>query len=152
MNTQWSHDTVLLEEAVEALHIQPSGRYIDATFGRGGHSTLILKHLGKQGSLLGVDRDPQAVAYAQAWTDERFAIRHQAFHTIADLPEASMDGLLMDLGVSSPQLDDAARGFSFRRDGPLDMRMDTTRGMSVAEWLKDAALADITEVIREYGE
>lgn len=152
MNTQWSHDTVLLEEALEALHIQPSGRYIDATFGRGGHSALVLKHLGKQGSLLGVDRDPQAVAHAQTWTDERFAIRHQAFHTIADLPEASVDGLLMDLGVSSPQLDDAARGFSFRRDGPLDMRMDTTRGMSVAEWLKDAALADITEVIREYGE
>ncbi|MDP4609037.1 MAG: 16S rRNA (cytosine(1402)-N(4))-methyltransferase RsmH [Burkholderiaceae bacterium] len=152
MNTQWSHDTVLLQEAVDALSIQPSGHYVDATFGRGGHSALILQQLGDQGRLLGVDRDPQAVAHAQTWTDPRFAIRHQAFHTIADLPDASVDGLLMDLGVSSPQLDDASRGFSFRRDGPLDMRMDTTRGMSVADWLKDAPLTEITEVIREYGE
>jgi 16S rRNA (cytosine1402-N4)-methyltransferase len=152
LNTQWSHDTVLLQEAVDALNIQPSGHYVDATFGRGGHSALILQQLGDQGRLLGVDRDPQAVAHAQTWTDPRFAIRHQAFHTIADLPDASVDGLLMDLGVSSPQLDDASRGFSFRRDGPLDMRMDTTRGMSVADWLKDAPLTEITEVIREYGE
>jgi 16S rRNA (cytosine1402-N4)-methyltransferase len=152
LNTQWSHDTVLLQEAVDALSIQPSGHYVDATFGRGGHSALILQQLGDQGRLLGVDRDPQAVAHAQTWTDPRFAIRHQAFHTIADLPDASVDGLLMDLGVSSPQLDDASRGFSFRRDGPLDMRMDTTRGMSVADWLKDAPLTEITEVIREYGE
>jgi 16S rRNA (cytosine1402-N4)-methyltransferase len=152
LNTQWSHDTVLLQEAVDALNIQPNGHYVDATFGRGGHSALILQQLGDQGRLLGVDRDPQAVAHAQTWTDPRFAIRHQAFHTIADLPDASVDGLLMDLGVSSPQLDDASRGFSFRRDGPLDMRMDTTRGMSVADWLKDAPLTEITEVIREYGE
>ena len=152
MNTPWSHETVLLYEAVDALNIQPDGSYIDATFGRGGHSALILKHLGEQGRLLGVDRDPQAVEHANTWSDARFAIRHQAFHTIADLPQASVDGLLMDLGVSSPQLDDGSRGFSFRKDGPLDMRMDTTRGISVADWLKDAPLTEITEVIREYGE
>lgn len=152
MNTLWSHETVLLHEAVDALNIQPDGSYVDATFGRGGHSALILERLGEKGRLLGVDRDPQAVAHANTWRDARFTIRHQAFHTIADLPDASVDGLLMDLGVSSPQLDDGSRGFSFRKDGPLDMRMDTTRGISVADWLKDAPLTEITEVIREYGE
>jgi 16S rRNA (cytosine1402-N4)-methyltransferase len=137
---------------VEALAVKPSGAYIDATFGRGGHAALILKTLGPNGQLLGVDRDPQAVAHAQTWTDARFSIRHQAFHTISDLPDASIDGLLMDLGVSSPQIDDPGRGFSFRHDGPLDMRMDTTRGQSVAEWLADATPEFIAEVIRDYGE
>ncbi len=150
--TPWTHDTVLLTEAVDALAIQADGAYIDATFGRGGHSALILKTLGPNGHLLGVDRDPEAVAHARTWRDERFAIRHQAFHTISDLPEASIDGLLMDLGVSSPQIDDPTRGFSFRHDGPLDMRMDTTRGQSVAEWLEGATPEFIAEVIRDYGE
>ena len=143
---------MLLTEAVDALAIKADGAYIDATFGRGGHSALILKTLGPNGHLLGVDRDPQAVAHARTWRDERFAIRHQAFHTISDLPEASIDGLLMDLGVSSPQIDDPTRGFSFRHDGPLDMRMDTTRGKSVAEWLEGATPEFIAEVIRDYGE
>ena len=150
--TPWTHDTVLLTEAVDALAIKADGDYIDATFGRGGHSALILKTLGPNGHLLGVDRDPEAVAHARTWRDERFAIRHQAFHTISDLPEASIDGLLMDLGVSSPQIDDPTRGFSFRHDGPLDMRMDTTRGQSVAEWLEGATPEFIAEVIRDYGE
>ena len=150
--TPWTHDTVLLTEAVDALAIKADGAYIDATFGRGGHSALILKTLGPNGHLLGVDRDPQAVSHARTWRDERFAIRHQAFHTISDLPEASIDGLLMDLGVSSPQIDDPTRGFSFRHDGPLDMRMDTTRGQSVAEWLEGATPEFIAEVIRDYGE
>lgn len=150
--TPWTHDTVLLTEAVDALAIKVDGAYIDATFGRGGHSALILKTLGPDGHLLGVDRDPEAVAHARTWRDERFAIRHQAFHTISDLPEASIDGLLMDLGVSSPQIDDPTRGFSFRHDGPLDMRMDTTRGQSVAEWLEGATPEFIAEVIRDYGE
>jgi 16S rRNA (cytosine1402-N4)-methyltransferase len=143
---------VLLTEAVDALAIKADGAYIDATFGRGGHSALILKTLGPNGHLLGVDRDPEAVAHARTWRDERFAIRHQAFHTISDLPDASIDGLLMDLGVSSPQIDDPTRGFSFRHDGPLDMRMDTTRGQSVAEWLEGATPEFIAEVIRDYGE
>ena len=150
--TPWTHDTVLLTEAVDALAIKADGAYIDATFGRGGHSALILKTLGPNGHLLGVDRDPEAVAHARTWRDERFAIRHQAFHTISDLPEASIDGLLMDLGVSSPQIDDPTRGFSFRHEGPLDMRMDTTRGQSVAEWLEGATPEFIAEVIRDYGE
>ena len=150
--TPWTHDTVLLTEAVDALAIKADGAYIDATFGRGGHSALILKTLGPNGHLLGVDRDPEAVAHARTWRDERFAIRHQPFHTISDLPEASIDGLLMDLGVSSPQIDDPTRGFSFRHDGPLDMRMDTTRGQSVAEWLEGATPEFIAEVIRDYGE
>ncbi|MDC1459047.1 16S rRNA (cytosine(1402)-N(4))-methyltransferase [Burkholderiaceae bacterium] len=97
--TTWTHDTVLLNEAVDALSIKPSGTYIDGTFGRGGHAALILQRLGPDGHLLGVDRDLEAVAFAQAWRDSRFAIRHQAFHTISDLPEASVDGLLMDLGA-----------------------------------------------------
>ena len=150
--TPWTHDTVLLTEAVDALAIKADGTYIDATFGRGGHSALILKTLGPTGYLLGVDRDPEAVAHARTWRDKRFAIRHQAFHTISDLPDDSVDGLLMDLGVSSPQIDDPSRGFSFRHDGPLDMRMDTTRGQSVAEWLEGATPEFIAEVIRDYGE
>ena len=132
--TPWTHDTVLLTEAVDALAIKADGAYIDATFGRGGHSALILKTLGPNGHLLGVDRDPEAVAHARTWRDERFAIRHQAFQTISDLPEASIDGLLMDLGVSSPQID------------------DPTRGQNVAEWLADATPEFIAEVIRDYGE
>jgi 16S rRNA (cytosine1402-N4)-methyltransferase len=150
----FQHCTVLLNEAVDALALQPDGHYIDATFGRGGHSRLILSRLGANGRLTAFDKDPQAVAEANALKqlDGRFHILHEGFKELAQLPEASADGILMDLGVSSPQLDDPARGFSFRHDGPLDMRMDPTRGMSVAEWLAEADIPQMAEVIREYGE
>ena len=160
METPWNHATVLLNEAVDALFnnlTDPSapeadGTYVDATFGRGGHSRLILSRLSPVGRLIAFDRDPEAVAQANAITDERFSIRHDAFSHVADLPSASVDGILMDLGVSSPQIDNPHRGFSFRFDGPLDMRMDTTRGESVAQWLETAETDQIAEVIREYGE
>jgi len=150
----WTHCTVLLNEAVDALRLQPDGHYIDATFGRGGHSRLILSRLSPQGRLTVFDKDPQAIAEAQALAaaDARVAVRHQGFAHLHELPPASADGLLMDLGVSSPQIDDPARGFSFRHDGPLDMRMDTTRGQSVADWLATADTKILAEVIREYGE
>ena len=154
MQGPWEHHTVLLNEAIEALRLRPEGSYIDATFGRGGHSRLILSKLSPQGRLLAFDKDPQAVAAAQALAaqDARFSIRHAGFARLADLPPASCDGLLMDLGVSSPQLDDPSRGFSFRRPGPLDMRMDSSAGPTVAQWLQDASVQEITEVIRDYGE
>ena len=154
MQVSFSHCTVLLDEAVDALALRPDGHYIDATFGRGGHSRLILSGLGAAGRLTAFDKDPQAVAQAEvlAGADARFAIRHEGFKSIAELPPASADGILMDLGVSSPQIDDPARGFSFRNDGPLDMRMDPTRGESVADWLADAEISQIAEVIRDYGE
>ena len=160
MDTSWNHATVLLNEAVDALFnnaTDPSapeadGTYVDATFGRGGHSRLILSRLSPAGRLIAFDRDPEAVAQANAITDERFSIRHEAFSHVADLPGASVDGILMDLGVSSPQIDNPDRGFSFRFNGPLDMRMDTTRGESVAQWLETAETNQIAEVIREYGE
>ncbi len=160
MDTTWTHATVLLNEAVDALFkdgarefaAAADGSYVDATFGRGGHSRLILSRLSPAGRLLAFDKDPQAVAQAQTITDPRFSIRHQGFAHLADLPPQSVNGLLMDLGVSSPQIDDPARGFSFRFEGPLDMRMDTTRGESVAEWLATAEVSQIAEVIREYGE
>ena len=160
MDTSWNHATVLLNEAVDALFnnaTDPSapeadGAYVDATFGRGGHSRLILSRLSPVGRLIAFDRDPEAVAQANAITDERFSIRHEAFSHVADLPGASVDGILMDLGVSSPQIDNPDRGFSFRFNGPLDMRMDTTRGESVAQWLETAETNQIAEVIREYGE
>jgi 16S rRNA (cytosine1402-N4)-methyltransferase len=160
VETPWNHATVLLNEAVDALFnnvTDPSapeadGTYVDATFGRGGHSRLILSRLSPVGRLIAFDRDPEAVAQANTITDERFSIRHEAFSHVADLPGASVDGILMDLGVSSPQIDNPDRGFSFRFDGPLDMRMDTTRGESVAQWLETAETNQIAEVIREYGE
>ena len=148
----WTHRTVLLNEAVEALHIKPDGHYIDATFGRGGHSRLILSQLAAGGRLTAFDKDLEAIAEAQRMADPRFSIRHQAFSQLAELESSSADGLLMDLGISSPQIDNPARGFSFRSDGPLDMRMDTTRGQSVADWLADASIESMTEVIRDYGE
>jgi 16S rRNA (cytosine1402-N4)-methyltransferase len=155
-----AHSTVLLNEGVDALFMdgaQPfpdafNGHYVDATFGRGGHSRLILSRLGPQGTLLAFDRDPEAVAQAASITDARFSIRHQGFSHMSELTPESKSGVLMDLGVSSPQIDNPERGFSFRFDGPLDMRMDTTRGLSVAEWLQTAELDHIAEVIREYGE
>ena len=148
----WTHRTVLLNEAVEALHLKPDGHYIDATFGRGGHSRLILSQLSPQGRLTAFDKDLDAIAEAATIADPRFAIRHEGFSHLGELPAASAAGILLDLGVSSPQIDNAARGFSFRGNGPLDMRMDTTRGQSVAEWLADASIESMTEVIREYGE
>ncbi|MFM6985267.1 MAG: 16S rRNA (cytosine(1402)-N(4))-methyltransferase RsmH [Hydrogenophaga sp.] len=150
----WSHQTVLLSEAVEALAINTEGHYVDATFGRGGHTRLILSRLSDRGRLTAFDKDPQAVAVAQdmAARDGRFFIRHAGFCHLGELAPASVDGVLMDLGVSSPQIDDPERGFSFRNDGPLDMRMDTTRGQSVAQWLETADVSTLAEVIREYGE
>ncbi|MBF9263896.1 16S rRNA (cytosine(1402)-N(4))-methyltransferase RsmH [Paracidovorax cattleyae] len=150
------HTTVLLDEAVDALlggaGPSPAGVWIDATFGRGGHSRRILERLGPQGRLVAFDKDPEAIQEAARITDARFSIRHEGFRHLADLPERSAAGILMDLGVSSPQIDSPARGFSFRFDGPLDMRMDTTRGESVADWLATADMGQIAEVIREYGE
>jgi len=148
----WTHRTVLLNEAVTALRILPDGHYIDATFGRGGHSRLILSQLSAQGRLTAFDKDPEAIAEAASITDPRFSIRHEGFNQLVQLQPSSVAGLLMDLGISSPQIDNAARGFSFRGDGPLDMRMDTTRGQSVADWLADASVEHMTEVIRDYGE
>jgi 16S rRNA (cytosine1402-N4)-methyltransferase len=148
----WTHRTVLLNEAVEALQINPDGHYIDATFGRGGHSRLLLSKLSAAGRLTAFDKDLEAIAEAASLNDPRFVIRHEGFSHLSELPAGSAAGILLDLGVSSPQIDNAARGFSFRGNGPLDMRMDTTRGQSVAQWLADASIESITEVIRDYGE
>jgi len=146
----------MVEEAVAGLNVQEDGVYVDATFGRGGHTRAILLRLGMGGRLLALDRDPEAVAAAAAIADPRFAIRHAPFSALGKVLEAEggirIDGLLLDLGVSSPQLDNAARGFSFRQDGPLDMRMDTTRGPTAAEWLNVAEEREIAEVIDAYGE
>lgn len=153
------HRTVLLEEAVDAMAIagaRADGVYVDGTFGRGGHSRRILERLGPQGRLLAFDKDPQAIESAQAIADARFEIVHDSFATmgeaLASRGVARVDGILLDLGISSPQVDEAARGFSFRLDGPLDMRMDTTRGMSAAEWLATETEQTIGKVIRDYGE
>ncbi len=149
------HTTVLLHEAADALlgaQAGADGVYVDGTFGRGGHARLILSRLSAQGRLQAFDKDPEAMAEAARIEDARFSIRHEGFSHLADLPAASVDGILLDLGVSSPQIDSPERGFSFRFDGPLDMRMDTTRGESVAEWLATASVDQITEVVREYGE
>lgn len=152
VDTPWLHTTVLLSEAVDALDIKPDGTYVDATFGRGGHSRLILSKLSPKGRLIAFDKDLDAIAAAEQIQDPRFSIRHQGFTHLGELDAGSIDGVLMDLGVSSPQIDNPARGFSFRNDGPLDMRMDTTRGQSVSEWLAEAEVQHIAEVIREYGE
>lgn len=151
-----AHVTVLLKEAVDALALRPDGVYVDATFGRGGHSREILGRLGPDGRLIALDRDPAAIAAGAALQDARLTLVHAPFselvQVLAELGIAAVDGVLMDLGVSSPQLDDAERGFSFRFDAPLDMRMDTTRGETAAEWLAQADVRRITEVLREYGE
>jgi len=156
LTTTAAHTTVLLDEAVDALLAgagdAPAGQWVDATFGRGGHSRRILSRLSPQGRLLAFDKDPEAIQEAARIQDARFSIRHEGFRHLADLPVGSAAGVLMDLGVSSPQIDTPERGFSFRFDGPLDMRMDTTRGQSVAEWLASAEVGQIAEVIREYGE
>ena len=151
-----AHITVLLNEAVEALAIRPEGVYVDGTFGRGGHSRAILARLGAGGRLIAFDRDPVAVHAGQAVQDPRFELVHAPFSdfaaALAERGVERVDGVLLDLGVSSPQLDEAGRGMSFRFDAPLDMRMDTTRGLTAAEWLAEASVADITQVLREYGE
>ena len=155
MNAPLGHTTVLLHEAVDALLGGPLGArgcFVDGTFGRGGHARLILSRLGVDARLVAFDKDPQAVAAAHALGDARLAIRHEGFCHLAELPPASASGVLLDLGVSSPQIDAPERGFSFRFDGPLDMRMDPTRGISVADWLAQAEPGAIAEVIREYGE
>ncbi len=157
MEQTFSHVTVMLQEAVDALAIKPDGIYVDGTFGRGGHSRLILSRLGPNGRLLAIDRDPLAIAEAQTIDDPRFEMIPGAFSGLADyLRErgvaGQVDGLLLDLGVSSPQLDDAERGFSFQKDGPLDMRMDPTSGISASEWLAKAEADDIAWVLKEFGE
>lgn len=150
------HTSVLLCEAVEALGIVADGVYVDGTFGRGGHSRLILERLGPAGRLVAFDRDPTAIAAGESIKDPRFTLIHEAFSHFAEMLDHldihAVDGVLLDIGVSSPQLDDAARGMSFRFDAPLDMRMDTSRGFTVADWLATAELGQITEVIRDYGE
>jgi 16S rRNA (cytosine1402-N4)-methyltransferase len=148
----WTHTTVLLKEAVAALVTRPDGLYVDATFGRGGHSRAILSQLSPQGRLVIFDKDPEAIAEAGRIADARLSIRHEGFRHIGELPAGSACGVLMDLGVSSPQIDNPERGFSFRHDGPLDMRMDTTRGQSAAQWLATAEVGQIAQVIRDYGE
>jgi 16S rRNA (cytosine1402-N4)-methyltransferase len=150
------HATVLLNEAVDALQVKPEGIYVDGTFGRGGHSRLILSKLGASGRLIAFDKDPMAIASGQAIQDARFHMVHSGFEHLSEklceLGVGKVDGVLLDLGVSSPQLDDAQRGFSFRFDAPLDMRMDTSRGQTAAEWLAVADEGELTEVIRDYGE
>ncbi len=156
----WQHRTVLLSEAAQAVVHRPDGIVLDGTFGRGGHSRLILSLLGPQGRLLAVDRDPDAIAHAttgpDAIADPRFSIDHLPFSRFPEAMAArgvpQVDAILLDIGVSSPQIDNPERGFSFRHDGPLDMRMDPTRGQSAAEFLETAPQARIAEVIREYGE
>jgi 16S rRNA (cytosine1402-N4)-methyltransferase len=154
----FAHDTVLLGEAVDQLVLDPSGTYVDATFGRGGHAGAILSRLNQKGRLLGMDKDWDAIRTASvlAEADNRFIARQGSFADIrSTLLEAGLDkvqGILADLGVSSPQLDDASRGFSFMKDGPLDMRMDTSSGISAAQWLAAVSEQELTEVLRIYGE
>ena len=158
-SAELTHRTVLLDEAVDALNLtgqRAAGIYIDGTFGRGGHSRKILTLLNETGKLLTFDKDTQAIANANQIADTRFEIVHDSFASMSAALAARgvkrVDGILLDLGISSPQVDDAGRGFSFRADGPLDMRMDTTRGMSAAEWLAIADEKIILEVIKNYGE
>ena len=158
MENDFSHLSVLMQESIDGLAIKPDGIYMDATFGRGGHSRQILNALSPKGRLIAIDRDLSAIEAAKSFADDsRFSIHHRPFSELQAVAEelgliGQIDGILMDLGVSSPQLDDAERGFSFMRNGPLDMRMDTTRGLSAAQWLAVAEEQDITQVIKEFGE
>ncbi|NQY36953.1 MAG: 16S rRNA (cytosine(1402)-N(4))-methyltransferase RsmH [Alteromonadaceae bacterium] len=158
MPTDNLHISVLLDEAITGLAINPDGCYIDCTFGRGGHSGLILSKLSEKGRLIAIDRDPTAIAAAEKFSaDPRFLIEHQGFADLQEIADkhqlnGKIDGVLLDLGVSSPQLDEAERGFSFMKDGPLDMRMDTSRGQTAAQWLALADVEDITWVLRTFGE
>ena len=155
-NAEFRHTTVLLDEAVDGVLARPDGVYVDGTFGRGGHSRALLARLAPEGRLIGIDRDLEAVAAAASITDPRFSIVHAGFAEMADelaaLGVHQVDGVLLDLGVSSPQIDNPERGFSFRFVGPLDMRMDTTRGQSAADFLARADEREIAQVIRDYGE
>lgn len=153
------HQSVLLKEAVDALQVEPDGFYVDATFGRGGHARAILSSLGQGGHILALDRDPDAVQVAgeRFGGDERFAIENRPFSMLSETVKQygyanKVDGILFDLGVSSPQLNEAERGFSFQLDGPLDMRMDTRTGQTAAQWLQHAAEEDISRVLKELGE
>ncbi len=157
--TTLSHQTVLLNEAVTALCVQPEGYYVDGTYGRGGHSRMILSQLGPQGKLLVIDKDPMAIAQAEVdfAQENRTYIYRASFTQIGEIVNklgwaGKVNGVLLDLGVSSPQLDDPERGFSFRHSGPLDMRMDTSSGMSAAAWLAQASETEIADVIFHYGE
>jgi len=154
--TSSAHVAVLAQEAIEALNIRSDGIYVDCTYGRGGHSRLILEKLGAGGRLIALDRDPEAVQAGQALRDPRFVIVRSPFsrvrEVLQELDVTAVDGMLLDIGVSSPQLDDASRGFSFRGDAPLDMRMDPQHGLSAAEWLATAEESEIREVIRNHGE
>lgn len=158
MSQEFAHLSVLLKETVEGLNIDPNGIYIDGTFGRGGHSRHVLSHLGPNGRLIAIDRDPQAIEAAKAFADDpRFQIVHGGFGQMADYIEdlglvGKINGVLLDLGVSSPQLDDADRGFSFLRDGPLDMRMDNSQGETAAQWIARAEIEDMAWVFKTYGE
>lgn len=159
MASEFEHRPVLLDEAINALNIQPAGLYVDGTFGRGGHAARILQALGPDGRLLALDKDPHAVADARERfaAEPRFVIEQGSFtnleRSVAEQGWLSnVDGVLLDLGVSSPQLDDAERGFSFRRDGALDMRMDPSVGISAAQWLKNVKEQELTRVFRDYGE
>jgi len=154
--TSSAHVAVLAQEAIEALNIRSDGTYVDCTYGRGGHSRLILEKLGAGGRLIALDRDPEAVQAAAALRDSRFLIVRSPFSRVRDVLQelgvAGVDGMLLDIGVSSPQIDDGRRGFSFRSDAPLDMRMDPDQGQSAAEWLATAEESEIREVIRNHGE
>jgi 16S rRNA (cytosine1402-N4)-methyltransferase len=158
LSTSPAHITVLASEAASALLSDPNGTYVDATFGRGGHARLLLSRMGGEGRLIGIDRDPLAVAAGRELEkqDARFSMVHAAFSELGRVLKErtlqAVDGVLADLGVSSPQLDEGGRGFSFRLDGPLDMRMDTTRGETVEEWIAKATQQEIEGVIRDYGE
>lgn len=158
MTEQFSHISVLLQEAVDGLAIKACGTYVDCTFGRGGHSGLILSELGEEGRLLAIDRDLTAIEAAKKFQDDpRFTIEHEGFSALKEIAqkhgiEKKIDGVLLDLGVSSPQLDDAERGFSFMKDGPLDMRMDTSRGQTAAQWIAEADVEDISWVLKTFGE
>jgi 16S rRNA (cytosine1402-N4)-methyltransferase len=156
------HEPVMLHESLQALAIKPNGVYVDGTFGRGGHSGAIYRQLSVDGRLIAFDRDPDAIAAGERLKSTvfsgaaKFDLVHSRFSEMGEglkaLGIAQVDGMLLDLGVSSPQLDDAKRGFSFRADGPLDMRMDPTQGISVRDWLLQASVEQITEVVRDYGE
>lgn len=159
MNQTFSHTTVMLEEAATALVVDPAGVYVDGTFGRGGHARRILSALGPEGRLLAIDKDPQAIAVAHEMFahDARFAIEHGSFAELEHFAQkhawkGKVSGVLLDLGVSSPQLDDPERGFSFQHDGPLDMRMNTSAGESAAQWINRASETEIADVLYRYGE
>ena len=156
MSKVFKHLSVMAEVAPEQLVFDPDGTYVDGTFGRGGHSRLILSKLSPNGRLIAFDRDPEAIEASREITDPRFEIIHAPFSQMAEYLQArgvsSVDGIFLDIGVSSPQIDDASRGFSFRMDGPLDMRMDTTRGQTAAQWLATETERNIARVIADFGE